>query len=186
MRRPPVSVVLAAVIGLVLAACASPSGGVTGPSGGGEPSTAPQSEAPAESQPGGGGGGGGGGTGGSGSVTYEMSGGHSVSEELPFAGNFAYWQQAGVSFLVFTDDTDATEANGVIITLGADGANESNVFQYVTDDLVIPAADCDWTITQHDANGAAGSFSCTDQGGFSASGGPVLGINISGDFQASR
>jgi hypothetical protein len=115
-----------------------------------------------------------------------MSGGHSVSDELPFAGNFAYFQQAGVSFLVFTDDTDATEANGVIITIGPEGDDANNVFQYVTEDLVIPAADCDWNITQHDADGAAGSFECSDQAGFSATGGAVLGINISGDFQASN
>lgn len=185
MRRPPVYLVLAAVIGLVLAACASPSGG-GGASDGGEPSSAAESSAPGESQDGGNGGGGGIGSG-SGSVQFEMSGGHSVSDELPFAGNFAYFQQAGVSFLVFTDDTDADEANGVILTLGLDGSDANNVFQYITDEVLIPAADCSWNITRHDATGAAGSFECTDQAGFSvSSGGAILDIDIRGDFEASN
>ena len=171
MRRPPMFLIVAAILGLVLAACSgSPSGSEPGPSdGGGEPSTAAESDAPAESQDGGGGRGGIGT--GSGSVQFEMSGGHSVSDELPFAGNFAYFQQAGVSFLVFTDDTDADEANGVIITLGQDGSDENNVFQYITDEVLIPAADCTWNITRHDATGAAGSFECNDQAGFSTSSG---------------
>jgi hypothetical protein len=188
MRRPPLFLIVAAILGLVLAACSgSPSGSEPGPSdGGGEPSTAAESDAPAESQDGGGGGGGGIGTG-SGSVQFEMSGGHSVSDELPFAGNFAYFQQAGVSLLVFTDDTDADEANGVIITLGLDGSDENNVFQYITDEVLIPAADCTWNITRHDATGAAGSFECNDQAGLStSSGGAILDIDIRGDFEASN
>jgi hypothetical protein len=174
-------VLLAAVIGLVLAACASPAPGA---SNGGEPSNAPESEAPGESQSGGGGGGPGPGTA-DGSVQFQMTGGHEVSDELPFAGNFAYFQQAGVSFLVFTDDTDAAEANGVIITIGADGNNESNVFQYVTNDLIIPAADCEWNITRHDATGAAGSFTCNDATGFGESGGMIPGVDVTGSFEAS-
>jgi hypothetical protein len=187
MRRPRFSLILIAALGLILAACAAPSGGGPDASGGGgEPSTAAESNAPAESQGGGGGGGGGIGSG-SGSVQFEMSGGHSVSDELPFAGNFAYFQQAGVSFLVFTDDTDADEANGVIITLGLDGNDENNVFQYITDEVLIPAADCTWNISRHDASGAAGSFDCQDQAGFSvSSGGAILDIDIRGDFEASN
>lgn len=186
MRRSPIALILAAIVGLILAACASPSGGGPGASGGGgEPSTAAESNAPAESQAGGGGGGGGFG-GGSGSVEFQMTGGHEVSDELPFAGNFAYFQQAGVSFLVFTDDTDAAEANGVIITIGAEGNTEDSVFQYVTEDLVIPAANCDWNITRHDATGAAGSFTCNDVAGFSASGGAIMGIDVSGSFEATN
>jgi hypothetical protein len=179
--------IMAAILGLVLAACSgSPSGSEPGPSdGGGEPSTAAESEAPGESQGGGGGGGGGIGTG-SGSVRFQMTGGHEVSDELPFAGNFAYFQQAGVSFLVFTDDTDATEANGVIITVGPEGSDENNVFQYITDDLIIPAADCDWNITRNDATGAAGSFTCNNVSGFSGIGSGVSGVNITGDFEASN
>jgi hypothetical protein len=186
MRRPRLYLILIAALGLILAACASPSGS-DGPaaSSGGAPSTAAESDGPAESQDAGGGGGGGLG-GGSGSVEFQMTGGHEVSDELPFAGNFAYFQQAGVSFLVFTDDTDASEANGVIITIGAEGTTEDSVFQYVTDDLVIPAANCDWNITRHDATGAAGSFTCNDVAGFSATGGAILGIDVSGSFDATN
>ena len=74
----------------------------------------------------------------------------------------AYWQQAGVSFMVFTDDEGASEATGLIITLSDDG----NVLQYVAEDITIPAATCDWNITKNDASGAAGSFTCNDQAGF--------------------
>jgi hypothetical protein len=186
MRRPPLVLILAATIGLALAACASPSGDGPGASDGGEPSSAAESDATAESQDGGGGGDEGGIGTGSGSVQFQMTGGHEVSDELPFAGNFAYFQQAGVSFLVFSDDTDASEANGVIITVGPDGSDENNVFQYITEDLIIPAADCDWNITRHDATGAAGSFTCSNVSGFSGIGSGVSGINITGDFEASN
>jgi hypothetical protein len=181
MRRPPFFLALAVSVGLVLAACASPSGGEPAPTGGGgEPSMAGESEAPAESQDAGGGGGGGFGTG-SGSVRFDISGSFQDSGELPFAGNFAYFQQAGVTFLVFTDDTDATEANGVIITLSNDG----NVLQYVTDEIVVPAADCDWNVNRNDATGAAGSFTCTDQGGFATDGTFHQDLDITGDFEVN-
>jgi hypothetical protein len=164
-----------AVFGLALAACGSPSASVPGESSAGEPST------PAESQAGGGGGGGGIG-GGTGSVTFNINGGYTDSGELPFAGNYAYWQVAGVTFLVFTDDTDATEANGVILTISEEG----NIFQYVTDDIVIPAAECDWDVRQNDASGAAGSFSCSDQSGFGTGGELFTDLDISGDFDVDH
>jgi len=161
----------------VLAACASPVGsGEPGASSGSEPSAAP-----AASQGGGGGGGGGGIGTGSGSVQFQINGGFSDSGELPFAGDYAYFQQAGVSFLVFTDDTDATEATGVILTLSADG----NVFQYVTDEIVIPAATCDWNVTRNDATGAAGSFDCTDQSGFATDGQVYTDLDVSGTFEVN-
>jgi hypothetical protein len=179
MRRPSLLLILTAVIGLVLAACASPAGSPDA-SGGGEPSSAAGSEAPASSDGSGGGGGGGLGTG-SGSVEFEITGGFSDSGELPFAGDFAYFQQAGVSFLVFTDDTDSSEANGIIITLSEDG----NVLQYVTDDIVVPAATCDWNVTRSDASGAAGSFNCNDQAGFGTNGQAYTDLDISGSFEVN-
>lgn len=182
MRRPSLLLILTAVIGLVLAACASPSGSPDA-SGGTEPSSAAGSEAPAQSDDGsGGGGGGGGGLGsGSGSVEFEITGGFSDSGELPFVGDFAYFQQAGVSFFVFTDDSTATEANGIIITLSDDG----NVLQYVTDEIVVPAATCDWNISRNDASGAAGSFDCNDQAGFGTNGQAYTDLDINGSFEVS-
>jgi hypothetical protein len=178
MRRPPLLLILTFIIGLILAACASPAGSPDASSGG-EPSIA-ASEAPAESEGSGGGGGGGIGTG-TGSVEYEITGGFSDSGELPFAGNFAYFQQAGVTFLVFTDDTDAAEANGVIITLSDDG----NALQYVTDEIIVPAGTCEWDVTRNDATGAAGSFTCTDQGGFGTDGTVHTDLDISGSFEVN-
>ncbi|MGH2482986.1 MAG: hypothetical protein ACRDE9_00845, partial [Candidatus Limnocylindria bacterium] len=174
MRRPPVLLTTTLAVGLLLAACASPAGsGEPGASSGSEPSAAPAASD--------GGGGGGIGTG-SGSVQFQINGGFSDSGELPFAGNFAYFQQAGVSFLVFTDDTAATEANGVILTLSADG----NVFQYVTDEIVVPAGTCDWNITRNDATGAAGSFECNDQSGFATDGQVYTDLDISGTFEVNN
>jgi hypothetical protein len=178
MRRPSLLLILTAVIGLVLAACAPPSGS-PGASGGSEPSTAAGSQAPAGSDSGGGGGGGLGT--GDGSVQFEISGGFSDSGELPFVGDFGYFQQAGVSFLVFTDDTAASEANGIIITLSNDG----NVLQYVTDEIVVPAATCDWNVTRSDATGAAGSFTCNDQAGFGTNGQAYTDLDISGSFEVN-
>jgi len=179
MRRSPIVPILAIAVGLILAACASPAdSSEPGASSGTEPSTAP-----AESQEGDGGGGGGGGGigGGSGSVQFDISGGFSDSGELPFAGDFAFFQQAGVTFLVFTDDTDATEANGVILTLSEDG----NVFQYVTDEVVIPASECEWNVTRNDASGAAGSFECSDQAGFGTDAQVYTDLDISGSFEVN-
>ncbi|MGH2462986.1 MAG: hypothetical protein ACRDFZ_05085 [Candidatus Limnocylindria bacterium] len=174
MRRPLPLLIATLTIGLVLAACASPAGsGEPAASSGSEPSAAP-----AASQGGDGGGGFGTGTG---SVQFQISGGFSDSGELPFAGNFGYFQQAGVSFLVFTDDTAATEANGIILTLSADG----NVLQYVTDEIVVPAGTCEWNVTRNDATGAAGSFDCNDQSGFATNGQVYTDLDISGTFEVN-
>jgi hypothetical protein len=175
MRRRPILWILLLISGLVLAACASPAGSPDGTDdgdGGG------QSEEPAASQGGGDGDGDGGFGTGSGSASYTISGGMNDSGELPFAGNFAYFQQAGVTFLVFTEDTEADEANGLIVILSDDG----NVLQFVTDDLIVPTAECEWNVSQNDSSGAAGSFTCNDAVGFSASGAPVTDLDISGDF----
>lgn len=182
MRRPPMLGVLIVLIGLILAACGSPSGsGEPGASAGGEPSAPAESEAPGQSESGGGGGGGGAGTG-EGAVNFEITGGFQDSGELPFVGDFAYFDQAGVSFLVFTDDTDATEASGIIISLSNDG----NVLQYVTDEIVVPAATCDWNVSRNDATGAAGTFSCNDQGGFGTNGQIYNDLDLSGEFEVNR
>ena len=182
MRRPPILGVLLVLIGLILAACASPSGsGEPGASAGGEPSAPAESEEPDQSQSGGGGGGGGFG-GGEGAVNFEITGGFQDSGELPFVGNFAYFDQAGVTFLVFTDDSDASEANGVIITLSNDG----NVLAYITDEIVVPTADCDWNVSRNDATGAAGTFDCNDAGGFGTNGQIYNDLDISGEFEVNR
>jgi hypothetical protein len=176
MRRRPILWILLLITGLILAACTSPAGSPDG-SDGGQPPT----DEPAASQGGGDGDGDGDGGfgGGNGSVDYSISGSYSDSGTLPFAGNYAYFQQAGVTFLVFTDDANAEEANGVILSISDDG----NVFQYVTDEIVIPAADCEWNITRNDATGAAGSFNCNDQGGFGTDGQVYADLDISGDFE---
>lgn len=177
MRRPSLLLILTAITGLILAACGSPSGS-PGASGGNEPSSAAVSEAPAQSDAGGGGGGGTGG--GSGSAQFEITGGYQASGDYPFIGGLGYWQQAGVSFMVFTEDEGASEATGLIITLSDDGS----VLQYVAADITIPAATCDWNITKNDASGVAGSFTCNDQAGFGASG-ALTDLDISGSFEAT-
>jgi hypothetical protein len=176
MRRPPGLLILTFIIGLILAACGSPAGS-PGASSGGEPSTA-ASEAPAGSD--GSSGGGGGTGGGSGSAQFEITGGYQASGDYPFVGGLGYWQQAGVSFMVFTPDEEASEATGLIITLSDDGS----VLQYVAEDITIPAATCEWNITKNDASGAAGSFTCNDQAGFGTSG-ALTDLDISGSFEAT-
>ena len=178
MHRPSLVLTLLIGLGLILAACGGSPSPSPGASSGGdpEPSQAAASE-PAASQDGGGGGGIGTGTG---SVEFDITGGYSHSDELPFLGDLAYFEQAGISYLVFGNDA-ADTSNAVIITLSDDG----NVFQYASPEITIPAATCEWNITRHDANGAAGSFTCTDQFGVTESGGLHSDLDISGSFDAS-
>jgi hypothetical protein len=187
MRRPTVYVVLAATIGLVLAACASPSGGDTGPSGGGEPSTAPQSEAPAESQDAGGGGGGGGGldaelgdgawTGGSAQV--ELSGDVSGGFEAPL-----------FSATSLTDGTTTTltyTGEGGLIGIAIDSASFS--VSVTTTEAVAgggTTTNCSVSYTSTSSNNIAGDFSCPDSPSFTSGGAAGGSVDIEGSFTATR
>ena len=116
----------------------------------------------------------------------ENVGGYDAGGTLPYAGNFAYRNQAGINFLVFTEDIDAIEASGLILTLAQEGPSDGYILQYDTEDLVIPAATCEWDITRNDATGAAGSFTCNDQIGFGSDQQAVQGIDITGSFEANQ
>ena len=81
-----------------------------------------------------------------------------------------------------TEDTDADEANGLIVILSDDG----NVLEYITDEIIVPTADCEWDISHNDASGSAGSFTCNDATGFATDGTVHSDLDISGSFDVSR
>lgn len=179
MRRPSLLLVLTAVIGLVLAACASPAGS-PGASGGGEPSSAAGSEAPAGSDDGSGGGGGGGGSA-SGSLVYDISGDYSASGELPYQSIMGgYLDLQGVTYLPFAETESSDEV--AFITL----SDEQNIFAFGNGEFSVPAADCDWNVTRNDATGAAGSFECTDAMGIHVGEQTFVTVDISGSFDTSN
>jgi hypothetical protein len=178
MRRP-ILIILTLVAGLVVAACASPSGEPGSSDGGGSGSSQgqpAQTNEPATSD--GGSGGGGGGSGANGSVTFEITGDVTESGELPFIPILGgFFQQEGASYMPFANSDNAA-GEVVFITLSPDG----NVFAYGNGTVSIPAADCEWNITRNDDSGATGSFTCTDAMAISESG--IGTADVSGSFDA--
>jgi hypothetical protein len=178
MRRP-ILLIATLVVGLVVVACAAPSGEPGSSDGGGSGSSQgqpAQTNEPATSD--GGSGGGGGGSGANGSVTFEITGDVSESGELPFIPILGgFFQQEGASYMPFSDAENA-EGEVVFITLSPDG----NVFAYGNGTVSIPAADCEWNITRNDDSGATGSFTCNDAASISETGFGT--VDVHGEFDA--
>lgn len=172
MRRPTL-LLTTVVIGLLLAACAAPSG---------EPGSSQgenlQTDEPTTSDGGSGGNGGNGGSGANGSVTFEITGDVNESGELPFLPILGgFFQQNGSSYMPFANsDTDNGEV--VFITLSDDG----NVFAYGNGTVAVPAADCDWNVTRNDDGGATGSFTCNDALAVTETG--MGQVDVHGEFDA--
>lgn len=179
MRRPTL-ILTTIVVGLLVAACAAPSG-EPGSSDGGNGSSQGQpvqTDEPTTSDGGSGGNGGNGGTGASGSVTFDISGDVTESGELPFLTVLGgFFQQNGASYMPFAN-SENSEGEVIFISLSADG----NVFAYGNGTVSIPAAECDWNITQNDDSGAAGSFTCNDALAITESG--MGTVDVHGEFDA--
>jgi hypothetical protein len=114
-------------------------------------------------------------SGASGSVQFNVTGAQTESGTLPFCSYFSSFSD-DESFLVFTSNADATEPDGVIISLGPD-RNELQFFPPLID-VPLQLGGCDVTLSRDDASGLTGTFSCDDT---SAS-----GIKVIGSFVVDR
>jgi hypothetical protein len=190
MRRPLVALTLSIGIGLVLAACASPSGS-PGQSAGSEPSVAgAQSEAPAESlaaSDGGSGGGVGDGdapaladgpwTGGQGQTT--TSGAVSHTTDAPISTDVSSTEDAKTLLAYNTDDTFVTifiNLTGVPFQASVDAP-----------DFSASGEDCDVTYARADDTGIDATFRCVvDEFYYFGDPEPTGEIIIEGSFTATR
>jgi hypothetical protein len=184
MRRPPFYLVLAAVIGLVLTACASPSGDGGGASTGGEPSSAAESDAPGASQGGGNGGDGdapvladGSWTGGEADVDVSGAADVSFSAQISLPSGTS----GGATSLIYT-----SESGSLIIGINAEDAFGVAV---TTTDLVVgegTAEDCSVDYRQADDSRIEGTFRCDNADGVGADGLLVGTVTLEGSFTATR
>ncbi len=186
MRRPTWLLILTVVVGLILAACGSPAGSPAASSGG-EPSTAAESEGPAQSDSGGSGGGGGGGdapvpadgawTGGEADV--DVSGAVSGSFGGPIvapSGTFG-----GATSLIYV-----SEAGSVTIALNSGDPFAVGV---TTADFVAGSSsfdDCQIDYGQADDSRIEASFRCDEGSGVSGTGAVIGTVTIEGSFTATR
>lgn len=192
MRRPPILGVLIVLIGLILAACGSPSGsGEPGASAGGEPSAPAESEEPGQSQSSGGGGGGGGGggigrtlpdgewTGGEASVS--MTGDADASGDAPISP---------ILSLTSGDSTTLTyaSADGQFLIVAAI-YSDSFAVSVTTPEAVggggtTTTCSVDWHST--DDNNLSADFSCPNSPAFTVTGSSAGTVDIEGSFTATR
>lgn len=170
MHRLPFPVGALVALALLLAACAPTTTQSPAEPAGGEPSLA-ESE-PAASAPGGGDGI----PGTHGSVQYEVTGDYTGDGELPFVPEASYSDQDGRTYLSFTDGSAV-----LIISLSADG----NVVQFGNEEVAIPAAECEFNLSRHDASGASGSFDCPDAAVITSTGTQMGSGTIRGTFDAN-
>lgn len=184
MRRPDYPLIVTVVVGLVLAACASPVGsGEPGASSGSEPSAAP-----AASQ----GGGGGGGTGGigvtlpdgawtDGDVHVTISGDADVTGDAPLISTQSY--TTGDSTVLFYVSADSQLSVGVAIY------SDSFSISVTTPDVVAGAGttmNCDVEYHSAEDNNIDADFSCPNSPSFTTSGTAGGSVNIEGSLTATR
>ena len=184
MRRPDCPLIITVVVGLVLAACASPAGnGEPGASSGSEPSAAP-----AASQ----GGGGGGGTGGigvtlpdgawtGGDVHVTISGDADVTGDAPLISQQSY--TTGDNTVLFYVSADSQLSVGVAIY------SDSFAISVTTPDVVAGAGttmNCDVEYHSAEDNSIDADFSCPNSPSFTTSGAAGGSVNIEGSLTATR
>jgi hypothetical protein len=184
MRRPDYPLIVTVVVGLVLAACASPAGsGEPGASSGSEPSAAPiASQA----------GGGGGGTGGigvtlpdgawtGGDVHVTISGDADVTGDAPLISTQSY--TTGDNTVLFYVSADSQLSVGVAIYL------DSFAISVTTPDVVAGAGttmNCDVEYHGAEDNNIDAEFSCPNSPSFTTSGAAGGSVNIEGSLTATR
>ncbi len=185
MRRPRYALVSSTVVGLVLAACATPAGSGPGASSGSEPSAAAEAS-------GAGGNGGGGADGGigitlpdgawsSGELHVEISGDASGSYDAPLV-EMASYTTDGESILSYVD-SDAQVSVGVAIY------TDSFAISVTTAELVAGAGTTmSCTVQYHtaDDNHIEADFSCPDSPAFTTTGTSGGTVTIEGSLTASR
>lgn len=189
MHRPTWLLILTVVVGLILAACASPSGSPDASSGG-EPSTAAESQEPAASEGGGGGNGGGGGGIGRQLPDGNWSGGEASIE---MSGDATASGTAPLSPMISFTDGDST----ILTYASADGAmlisiaiySDSFAVSVTTAEAVggggtTTSCSVDWGST--DDNNVSADFSCPDSPVFTMTGSQSGSADIDGSFNATR
>ncbi|HUG94532.1 MAG TPA: hypothetical protein VMK30_00140 [Pleomorphomonadaceae bacterium] len=184
MRRPDCPLIVTVVVGLLLAACASPAGsGEPGALSGSEPSAAP-----AASQ----GGGGGGGTGGigvtlpdgawtGGDVHVTISGDADVTGDAPLISTQSY--TTGDNTVLFYVSADSQLSVGVAIY------SDSFAISVTTPDVVAGAGttmNCDVEYHSAEDNNIDADFSCPNSPSFNTSGAAGGSVNIEGSLTATR
>jgi hypothetical protein len=182
MRRPHYLLVITVVVGLVLAACASPAAiGEPGASSGSEPSAAAEASQ----------GGGGGGTGGigvtlsdgawtGGEVQVVISGDADVSGDAPLLSANSY--TTGGSTVLTYISADAQLSVGMAIY------SDSFAISVTTPDVVAGAGttmSCSVEYHTADDNNIVADFSCPNSPSFSTSGAAGT-VNIEGSLTATR
>lgn len=180
MRRPHYLLAITVVVGLVLAACASPAGsGEPGASSGSEPSAAAE-------------GGGGGGTGGigvtlsdgtwtGGDVHITISGDADVTGDAPLLSSNSY--TTGDSTVLTYISADAELSVGVAIY------SDSFAISVTTPDVVAGAGttmNCSVEYHSSDDNNIDADFSCPNSPSFPTSGTAGGSVNIEGSLTATR
>jgi hypothetical protein len=183
MRRPHYPLVITVVVGLVLAACASPAAsGEPGASSGSEPSAAAEASQ----------GGGGGGTGGigvtlsdgawtGGEVHVAISGDADVNGDAPLLSANSY--TTGDSTVLTYISADAQLSVGVAIY------SDSFAISVTTPDLVAGAGttmNCSVEYHTADENNIDADFSCPNSPSFTTSGTAGGTVNIEGSLTATR
>lgn len=184
MRRPSLLLILTAVIGLVLAACASPAGS-PGASGGSEPSTAAGSEAPASSDGGGGGGGNGDapvpadGSWTGGEADVDVSGNISGSFGGPISPPSGTY--GGATSLIYVSEAGS-------VTIAINGGDPFAVGVTTTEFVVGSSSfeDCEVDYRQADDSRIEATFRCDDADGVTMTGTAVGTVTIEGSFTATR
>jgi hypothetical protein len=96
----------------------------------------------------------GGGTSGAGSITYEISGGFEAAGEEPFNPTMSFFDQ-GVWTMTFG-------GGATLLVLGLDPSTPSISWTSGTASAGADSSNCEFDITRQDADGASGSFSCSD------------------------
>ncbi|MGH8957644.1 MAG: hypothetical protein ACRDVK_03115 [Acidimicrobiia bacterium] len=97
---------------------------------------------------------GGGGTSGDGSITYEISGGFEAGGEEPFNPTMSFFDN-GVWTMTFG-------GGSTLLVLGLDPSTPSISWTSGTASAGADSSNCEFDITRQDADGASGSFSCSN------------------------
>lgn len=179
MRRPRYLLVATVVVGLVLAACASPAGGEPETLSGAQPSAA------AEASQGGGGGGGldvtlsdGAWTGGEAHI--DVSGDATATADAPLTPTLSLTDSASTN-LIYTSEAGALIGIAIYVDSFAISVTTAEV---VAGGGTTTTCSVDWHSTAD--NNLSADFDCPNSPSFTASGSTAGTVNIRGSFTATR
>ena len=193
MRRPSLLLVLTAVMGLVLAACGSPSESASpGASSAGDSSASSAAE-PSQAAASQGGAGGGGGGGGGGGLTLSDGSWSSGSAHVVASGDLS----ATIDADLFPQTSYTADGNTVLTYLDADSGSAVTIAIYpdefavsVTSGEVVGGAGttttCEVTYNRGDDNAVDATFQCPNAAVISGAGVALQATDLDGSFTANR